>query len=311
MKSKQRALVLSVLCFTKIDEMNPFNPIAYDNHTDLRLIDEALNGSSKSLEELIKRHQHYIYNIALKMVLSPFDAEDITQEVLIKVVTKLSQFQGKSNFRTWLYRITFNHFLKMKKYWLEDSIVSFEQYGNDLNNIEDIELTAEERQSQAELIKEAKFSCMMGMLLCLNREQRLVYILGEIFEADHSVGSELLNISKSNFRKRLERARKDLYQFMNNKCGLVNKKNPCRCARKTSGFIKAGWVDKDSMKFNTDYTRTISEVIHDKNEQLDELMKNEYSKLFESTPFQEKDLSDKLMKNIFGNHKIRDTFNLN
>jgi RNA polymerase sigma factor (sigma-70 family) len=49
------------------------------------------------------------------MTLSPFDAEDVTQEVLIKVITKLSQFKGKSNFRTWLYRITFNHFLKMKK----------------------------------------------------------------------------------------------------------------------------------------------------------------------------------------------------
>ena len=92
--------------------MNPFE-ISYDNSIDLRLIDEALKGSSKSLEQLIKRHQHYIYNVALKMVLSPFDAEDITQEVLIKVVTKLSQFEGKSDFRTWLYRITFNHFLKI------------------------------------------------------------------------------------------------------------------------------------------------------------------------------------------------------
>ena len=236
--------------------MNPFE-ISYDNSIDLRLIDEALKGSSKSLEQLIKRHQHYIYNVALKMVLSPFDAEDITQEVLIKVVTKLSQFEGKSDFRTWLYRITFNHFLKMKKYWLEDTIVSFEDYGNDLQNIKDVELTKEEELSQFELIKEAKLSCMMGMLLCLNREQRLVYILGEIFEADHNIGSELLDISKANFRKRLERARKDLYQFMNNKCGLINKKNPCRCARKTSGFIKSGWVDRDKMKFNANYVNCL------------------------------------------------------
>lgn len=194
--------------------MNPFE-VSYDNSTDLLLIDEALKGSSESLEQLIKRHQHYIYNVALKMVLSPFDAEDITQEVLIKVVTKLSQFEGKSDFRTWLYKITFNHFLRMKKYWLEETIVSFENYGNELQNIKDVELTKEEKIAKVELIKEAKFSCTMGMLLCLNREQRLVYILGEIFEADHNIGSELLDISKANFRKRLERARKDLYQFMN------------------------------------------------------------------------------------------------
>jgi RNA polymerase sigma factor (sigma-70 family) len=291
--------------------MNPFKNDSYDNSIDSKLIDEALNGSGTSLEQLIKRHQHYIYNIALKMVLSPFDAEDITQEVLIKVVTKLSRFQGKSSFRTWLYRITFNHFRKMKKYWLEDNIISFDQYGKDLDNIEDIELTEEEKHSQAELIKEAKFSCMMGMLLCLNREQRLVYILGEIFEADHTVGSELLGISKANFRKRLERARKDLYQFMNNKCGLVNKANPCRCARKTSGFIKAGWVDKENMKFNTDYMATISEAIHDKNETLNELVEKDYALLFASTPFQEKGHAKKIMDNLFSDEKIRDTFNLN
>jgi len=241
---------------------NPFKDISYDNSVDLRLIDEALNGSTKSLEELIKRHQHYIYNIASKMVLSPFDAEDITQEILVKVVTKLAQFEGKSNFRTWLYRITFNHFLKMKKYWLEDKITSFESYGNDLDNIQDVEMTSEEKLSKSELIKEAKYSCMMGMLLCLNREQRLVYILGEIFDANHSIGSVLLDISKANFRKRLERARKDLYQFMNNKCGLVNKNNPCKCSRKTSGFIKAGWVDIDRMKFNIDYINSIGKTIN-------------------------------------------------
>ena len=291
--------------------MNPFKDISYDNSIDLRLIEEALNGSSKSLEQLIKRHQHYIYNIALKMVLSPFDAEDITQEVLIKIVTKLSQFKGKSNFRTWLYRITFNHFLKMKKYKLEDNIISFEQYGKELDDIEDVALTEEEKQSQRELIKEAKFGCMMGMLLCLNRQQRLVYILGEIFEADHTIGSELLEISKANFRKRLERARKDLYQFMNNKCGLINKTNPCRCSRKTSGFIKNGWVDKDLMRFNTDYVSTISEVINDKNSQLEVLLENEYAGLFTSTPFQEKNHSKELMSKIFGDRKFKDLFNLN
>jgi RNA polymerase sigma factor (sigma-70 family) len=290
--------------------MNPFD-ISYDNSTDLQLIELSLKGSSKSLEQLIKRHQHYIYNVALKMVLNPFDAEDITQEVLIKVVTRLSQFEGKSDFRTWLYRITFNHFLKMKKNCMEESIVSFEEYGKELENIKDIDLSKEDNIQQVELIKEAKYSCMMGMLLCLNREQRLVYILGEIFGADHNIGSELLDTSKANFRKRLERDRKDLYQFMNNKCGLINKKNPCRCSRKTIGFIKAGWVDKNKIKFNIEYVTSISDAINEKNENLNELMDNKYAELFAETPFQEKNHSEKLMLNILGNKKVRDTFNLN
>lgn len=298
--------------FTKCIFMkNPFSDITYDNSADLQLIEQALEGKADALEQLVQRHQHYIYNVALKMVLSPFDAEDITQEVLIKMVTKLGQFQGKSNFRTWLYRITFNHFLKMKKYWLEDTIVSFEGYGNDLEAIEDIVLTKEQQIEQRELVTEAKLGCMLGMLLCLNRKQRLVYILGEVFEADHTIGAGLLDISKANFRKRLQRARHDLYQFMNKQCGLVNKANPCRCARKTTSFIKAGWVDPERMKFNTAYVNTIEEKLELKNKALDELVEGDYRKQMQNTPFQEKAHAKKLMQKILNDKQVKETFNLN
>jgi len=289
---------------------NPFSQEKYDHTEDVELINQALEGSAEALENLVKRHQHYIYNVALKMVLSPLDAEDITQEVLIKLVTKLGQFQGKSNFRTWLYRITFNHFLKMKKYRLEDQVTSFESYGQELDQLENMELSAEQQIAQKELIKEVKFGCMLGMLLCLNRDQRLVYILGEVFQANHVVGAQLLEISKDNFRKRLQRARQDLYQFMNHQCGLVNKANPCRCARKTTSFIKAGWVDPKQMKFNTDYLQTIQEKISPKNRQLDQLLQKDYQRLFQGAPFQEKAHAQKVMKNILQDGKVKEVFNL-
>ena len=84
---------------------NPFHT-SYNDRDDIELITSAKDGSKSALEALVKKHQHYIYNVALKMTLSPFDAEDITQEVLIKVITNLANFKGESNFRTWLYRIT-------------------------------------------------------------------------------------------------------------------------------------------------------------------------------------------------------------
>ena len=61
------------------------NPLS-ENYTgdklDKKLIDLSLNGDKKSLEKLIKRHQDWIYNIALRMVFYPDDAKDVTQEVL-------------------------------------------------------------------------------------------------------------------------------------------------------------------------------------------------------------------------------------
>jgi len=289
---------------------NPFS-LNYPNKSDKELIDASLLGSKAALEALIKRHQHYIYNVAKKMVLSPFDAEDITQEVLIKVITKLSQFKGESDFRTWLYRITFNHFLQMKKYWLEDNITTFDNYAEQLDNIKDEDLTTLEKAELKEFIEDAKLGCMNGMLLCLNREQRLVYVLGEIFGADHNLGSSLLEISKDNFRQILSRARRDLYNFMNSKCGLINQVNPCRCDRKTKGFIKAGWVDSEKLKFNTSYISKINELAKEKSADLDNELETKYADLFRNQPFQEKNHTDKLLNSILSDNKVKNIFNLN
>lgn len=167
------------------------------------------------------------------MVLSPYDAEDITQEVIIKIITRLNQFNHKSSFRTWIYRITVNYFLNVKEKWLEERYNSFSLYETDLDNIPMQELSVAEEVEMKELVEEARLGCLAGMLLCLSREQRMIYILGEIFSVPHNIGSEIMEISKDNFRQRLVRARNDIHQFMNKKCGLVNKKNSCRCPKKT------------------------------------------------------------------------------
>jgi RNA polymerase sigma factor (sigma-70 family) len=289
---------------------NPFHS-SYSDQEDSELISLAREGSRVALESLIKKHQHYIYNVALKMTLSPFDAEDITQEVLIKVITNLAKFRNHSSFRTWLYRITFNHFLKMKKVWLEDYITSFDKYGRELSQMADTKLSSIEQFEMKELITEAKISCMSGMLLCLDREQRLIFVLGEIFSIDHMLGADLLEISKDNFRQKLSRARKDLYNFMNDKCGLVKVTNPCRCDRKTKSFIKAGWVDEKKMKYNTAYLRKIYEEIPRKNEDLDDLTEIEYADLFRTHPFQEKDHYKSMISNILSDGKFKEVFNLN
>src|SRR5580765_8737837 len=94
--------------------MNPFSP-TYDLNNDLLLVREAQEGSRIALEKLLKFHQGFIYNVALRLVRNPDDAADLSQEAIIKVITKLNQFKGKSSFRTWIYKIVVNHFIKSKK----------------------------------------------------------------------------------------------------------------------------------------------------------------------------------------------------
>ena len=92
---------------------NPFSEVAGSDATDAELVEQAKNGDRTALEKLVLRHQAWIYNIAVRMVFQPHDAEEVTQEVLVKVITKLSTFKGESKVRTWLYRIAANHVLNM------------------------------------------------------------------------------------------------------------------------------------------------------------------------------------------------------
>ncbi len=95
---------------------NPFAELV-DESTDCELIEQSKNGSQSAIEKLILRHQAWIYNIAVRMVFHPHDAEEVTQEVLIKALTRLSTFNGESKFRTWLYRITSNHVQHEASWW--------------------------------------------------------------------------------------------------------------------------------------------------------------------------------------------------
>src|SRR4030066_389794 len=229
---------------------NPFTDVAAGEGRDQELVHLAKGGSRAALEELVVRHQAWIYNLALRMVHHPEDAKDATQEVLIKLFTRLSTFDGRSSLRTWLYRIVVNHLLNMKRGRAESREITFAEYGQTLDGTPDAELP-DPRAVPADvqlLIAEARVGCTSGMLLCLDRDQRMVYILGDIFGVSDGVGAELLELSRDNFRQKLARARRDLQNFMQDKCGLVNTATPCRCAKKTRGFIVAGHTDPTGVR---------------------------------------------------------------
>ena len=241
---------------------NPFTNVAAGEGRDQELVQLAKGGSRDALEELVVRHQAWIYNLALRMVHHPEDAEDATQEVLIKLFTRLSTFDGRSSLRTWLYRIVINHLLNAKRSRAEAREITFAEYARALDDTPDAELPdlqAVPADMQL-IVAEARIGCTSGMLLCLDREPRLIFILGGIFGVSDTVGAELLELSRDNFRQRLARARRDLRNFMQDKCGLVNTDNPCRCAKKTRGFIAAGHIDPNNLRFARERVTHVHEV---------------------------------------------------
>src|SRR5213594_3590770 len=253
--------------------MIQLNPLADQAHTDLEdqaHVARARGGDREALEALVRRHQPWIYNIAVRMLYHPQDAEDATQEILIKALTGLASFEGRSSFRTWLYRIVVNHVLNTKRGRLEPEAMTFSCYGHGLDNTPDLDPpdSTSVPVDVRLLVDEARITCTAGMLLCLDRGQRLIYNLGEIFDVSDTVAAELLEISRENFRQRLARARRDLHNFMNDKCGLVDPANPCRCEKKTRGFIQAGYVDPANLLFARAHVTQVREVVSETYEAL-------------------------------------------
>ena len=266
MAKESEKVVMPTITMEKemVNTPSPFTDVAAGEGRDQELVQLAKGGSQAALEELVVRHQAWIYNLALRMVHRPEDAKDATQEVLIKLFTRLSTFDGRSSLRTWLYRIAINHLLNMKRGRAESREITFSQYGQNLDDTPDAELDFPDLQAvpvdEQLIIAEARIGCTSGMLLCLDRGQRLIFIIGSIFGVSDTTGAELLDLSQDNFRQKLARARRDLQSFMQDKCGLVNTANPCRCAKKTRGFITAGHVDPNNLRFARERVTHVRDV---------------------------------------------------
>ncbi len=283
---------------------NPFK-VDYKDQIDSDLVKLSIGGDKEALQNLIVRHQLFIYNLALKMTKSVADAEDLTQEVFIKAITALTKFEGKSKFRTWLYRITVNHFINARKSKAELQTVDFEDYFNAIDNIPNNILSTTDQDELKDTIEEIRISCTAGMLLCLDREQRMVYILGEMFDLDQKLGAEILGLTAGNFRIRLMRARKDLYNWMNNRCGLVNKSNSCRCVKKTNAYIEKGIVDPNNLKFNTRYKKRIYELSQKNAISITNTIEDLNKSIFQQHPLQEPLTTRKIVDEILNNNLIK------
>ena len=221
------------------------------NETTAALLEDearrAIDGDRDALDRLVRALQGDIYGLALRMLCNREDAEDATQEILVRIVTRLSQFDFRSKLKTWAYRVAVNYILDVKKSPVERLHLSFERFAEDLSSGLDLQAPAETEQSL--LIEEVKVGCTLGMLQCLDRPHRMAYVLGEILELPGPDAAEALEISANLFRKRLQHARSAILTFTRTYCGLASDTAACRCNRQLPAALRAGKVRADSCSF--------------------------------------------------------------
>lgn len=214
------------------------------------LVEDAKEGNKNALEELVRQIKDKVYSLALRMLYFPADAEDASQEILIKIITHLDGFEGRSRFSTWVYKIASNHLLTTRQRRAERYNFSFEHFEQMIDSKQyypgPSSLTEGERRL---LIKEMKLMCTQSLLLCLRRDLRLAYIIGDIFGASSQEGAEILDITPETFRQRLSRGRKQIHEFMAKKCSLIYPDNPCHCIGPVNRYVNTELLNPKKLIF--------------------------------------------------------------
>ena len=203
------------------------------------LVDKATAGDGKALETLIAGVQDMVFNLSLRMLGTFADAEDATQDILLKMITHLSSFRGDSSFTTWIFRIAANHLKNYKKHMFAHHPLSFEYYGNDIENgkIEDVPDLTQNVEKDI-LAEELKMSCTNVMLQCLDMESRCIFILGTMFKIDSRIAGDILEMTPEAYRQRLSRIRKKMADFLGEYCGEYGR-GRCKCKERVNYAIQS------------------------------------------------------------------------
>ena len=237
------------------------------------LVDQAVAGDKKALETLVSQMQDMVFNLSLRMLGTFADAEDAAQDILLKMITHLSSFRGDSSFTTWVFRIGVNHLKNYKKHMFASRPLSFEFYGDDIENgkTEDVpDLT--QSVDRHLLAEELKMSCTNVMLQCLDVESRCIFILGTMFQLDSRMAGEILEMTPEAYRQRLSRVRRKMADFLRQYCGEYGG-GRCRCKNRVNYAIQSRRLNPlqlDYMTASEISIETMMEVKHAM-EDIDEL----------------------------------------
>lgn len=236
-------------------------------------VDKATAGDKKALETLVTSVQDMVFNLSLRMLGTFADAEDATQDILLKMITHLSSFRGDSSFTTWVFSIAVNHLKNYKKHMFARRPLSFEYYGDDIENgkIQDVPDLTQDVEKDI-LAEELKMSCTNVMLQCLDMESRCIFILGTMFKLDSRIAGEILEMTPEAYRQRLSRIRKKMADFLGQYCGEYGS-GRCKCKERVNYAIQNHRINPLQLDYTTATEISIQTMMDVKNamEDIDDL----------------------------------------
>jgi RNA polymerase sigma-70 factor (ECF subfamily) len=176
------------------------------------LLIQASEGDIQAFENIYSQTADFVYTVAFRITNNREDAEDVTQEVFLKIYKNLKKFQFRSSFKTWLYRITVNTAINTYR---RVSKILRKKTNYDIA----IKTQASIEPAQTVIEKEQKEVLLKSLLDLLNPDQRACLILREVEQLSYEEIAQILKININTVRSRLRRARQILLAFSQKKKG--------------------------------------------------------------------------------------------
>ena len=174
--------------------------------SDAELVDAFRNGDQAAFAEIVERYTQKVGNLSMRLTRNSEDAEEVMQDVFVTVYRKIGCFEGKSQFSSWLYRITVNtSFMKLRRR-RNTPLVSFEEIsptvreswvgtGSDQSDVNYISSRHELREA------------LEGAISRLPDEYRAIFVLRDIDGLSNQDVGEILGLSVPAVKSRLHRSR--------------------------------------------------------------------------------------------------------
>ena len=177
---------------------------------DLALVRRAQQGDYTAFETLVSRYEGRLYGLALRIVGSRHDAEDVVQQTFVSLIEHLEQFRGDAAFSTWLTRIAANHALALlRKRGRQQAVGTVQEHGEEgYADVPHPDYIAQWRETPEQIASRNETQRLLAEALDeLDEKYRLVFLLRDVEGLSTQETAEVLGISTANVKVRLLRAR--------------------------------------------------------------------------------------------------------
>jgi RNA polymerase sigma-70 factor (ECF subfamily) len=165
------------------------------------LLKRCRAGEAVAQGELVARYQDRVYNTCLRMCGNPADAEDYTQEAMIKALESLHRFDGRSRFYTWLYRIAVNLVLSGRRRASTVRMRGLDEGGRWA------QLESADAPTAMQAARREEHRLVLAAMEELDADARAIVVLRDVESLDYAEIAEVLNIAPGTVKSRLHRAR--------------------------------------------------------------------------------------------------------